>query len=945
MWGIAANGYELEPTMWLGVLGSLSVWHDDAEVFVPAPKQRVVLAALLRRANQVVSFDELAEAVWDGAAPLGARVTLRNYVKRLRQVLGPVVSARIITRDPGYLINMSETELDLLQFTSLCAAGGDAVHAGRWDRADIVLGEALGLWRGSPLADVPSEVLRREEVPRLEQLRLQAQEWHIEAALHLGRHDQLVPKLRALIAQHQLRERFHWQLMVALYQAGRQADALAAYRDARRMLVDELGVEPGPALRQLHQRILAADPRLSAQPWAPGSSALPRQVPTGTGQFVGRTAELEALSGLLDLAASGETVVISAVGGTAGVGKTALAVHWAHQVSGRFPDGQLYVNLRGFDPSGSPVPPAEAIRDFLNAFQVPPTSIPAGLQAQAAMYRSLLAGRRMLVVLDNARDCEQVRPLLPGSAGCLVLVTSRSELPGLAAAEGAQPLTLDVLTDTEAHELLARRIGAARLAAEPGAAKELTELCAWLPLALAITAARAGARPGFALAALAAELRDARGRLDALATGEQATDVRAVFSWSYESLQAPAAQMFRLLGLHPGPDITAPAAASLAAIPLPQARRLLRELTRCHLLVEPAPGRYALHDLLRAYAAEQAHAKDGEPGCRAAIHRMLDHYLHTCHHAAHLMQPLRGTLALAPAQPGVRPEHLADHEEALAWFEAEHHVLLSAVSLAAETRFDTCAWQLPWSMATFLDWRGHWHDWAATQRTALAAVTRQGDQAAQATARRAFAAACIRLADYDEAHTHLTECLSIYAQLGDRAGESRIHRDLGNLSEYQGRYADALGHAELALSLSQAIADQAGQAAALTNAGSYHAMLGHYPQALVYCQQALELHRELGARYGEAHTWIGLGYIDHQLGNLTEAAASYEHALRLFRELGDRLYEATILDHLGDTHDAAGDPAAACHAWRQALAILEELQHTDADKLRAKLATLTGPVS
>jgi len=971
--------------MWLGLLGSLSVRDGDAEVLVPAAKQRVVLAALLRRANQVVSFDELAEALWDSAPPLRARVTLRNYVKRLRQVLGPVVSARIITRDPGYLINISEMELDLLRFTSLCAAGGGAVHAGRWDQADIILGEALGLWRGPPLADVPSEVLRREEVPRLEQLRLQAQEWHIEAALHLGRYDQLVPKLRTLIAQHQLRERFHWQLMVALYQGGRQADALAAYREARRTLVEELGVEPGPELRQLHQRILAADPQLSAQPWVPGNSAprrtarqngsasvpaqpaealdevpveptgardgpaarqvVPRQVPAGAGHFVGRAAELEALSGLLDLTASGGTVVISAVGGTAGVGKTALAVHWAHQVSGRFPDGQLYVNLRGFDPSGSPVTPAEVIRDFLGAFQVPPTSIPAGLEAQAAMYRSLLAGRRMLVVLDNAHDCEQVRPLLPGSPGCLVLVTSRSELPGLVAAEGARPLSLDVLTDAEAHELLARRIGAARLAAEPGAARELTELCARLPLALAITAARAGARPGFALAPLAAELRDARGRLDALATGEQATDPRAVFSWSYEQLSPAAARMFRLLGLHPGPDVTAPASASLASLDLPGARRQLRELTRCHLLAEPAPGRYAFHDLLQAYAAELTAATETEQARCEATGRILDHYLHTAHAADLLLDPAHKAVNPDPPRPGVTPEHPADGQQALAWFDAEHRVLLAAVALAAQTGLDACAWQLPRAMAEFLNRRGRWHEQAATQTTAMIAATRIDDKAGRAAALQGVGFARARLGDYGRAETHLADCLELHRQLGDRRGQAGAHQSLCWVFDRQGRYADALSHAEQALALFRAIDDQAGQANALNNVGYCHVLLGDPQRARTFCQQAVSLNRELGDRYHEAHSWDSLGYTEHQLGHLAQATECYVRARSIFREAGDHFYEATILTHLGDTHHAAADPLAARDAWRQALAILEDLQHPDTNKLRAKLATLTGPDS
>jgi hypothetical protein len=471
-----------------------------------------------------------------------------------------------------------------------------------------------------------------------------------------------------------------------------------------------------------------------------GGRVVPRQLPPAVPRFAGRGAEMAALTGLLERApGAAGTVAISAIDGTAGIGKTALAVHWAHQVADRFPDGQLYVNLRGFGPA-DPMAPEEGLRAFLDALQVPAGQVPATEAGQQGLYRSLLARKRMLIVLDNARDPGQVRPLLPGVPGCMVLVTSRNQLTGLAAAEGAHLLTLDILTGTEAHELLADRIGAARLTAEPDSAAELIRLCARLPLALAITAARAGAHPRRTLAALAAELRDARNRLDTLATGEQATDVRAVFSWSYNSLRAPAARMFRLLGLHPGPDITVPAAASLAGLPRGPASAALAELAGANLVTEHAPGRYAVHDLLHVYAAEHAHAEDGEASCRAAIHRMLDHYLHTCHAAAHLMQAQRGTLTLAPAQPGVTAERLADHERALAWFKAEHHVLVAIAGLAAASGFDTCAWQLPWSMATFLDWQGHWHDWAATQRIALAAVTRQDDKGAQATVRRAFAA-------------------------------------------------------------------------------------------------------------------------------------------------------------------------------------------------------------
>jgi hypothetical protein len=396
---------------------------------------------------------------------------------------------------------------------------------------------------------------------------------------------------------------------------------------------------------------------------------VPRQLPVAARHFAGRAGALTVLAGLAAEAGgadgAGRAMVISVIEGTAGIGKTALAVHFAHQVAGDFPDGQLYVNLRGFDPAGPPMTPGEAVHIFLDALGVRAGQLPASLDAQVGLYRSLLAGRRMLVLLDNARDAGQVRPLLPASPGCLVLVTSRSQLTGLAAAEGAMPLALDLLTGEEAKELLAARLGGDRLAADPAAAQELTGLCARLPLALAIAAARAATQPALPLADLAAELRDAGGRLDALDAGDAAASVRAVFSWSYQQLDAAAARMFRLLGLHPGPAIGTPAAASLAGLPPRPARTVLTELTRAHLLAEPAPGRFAFHDLLRAYAAERAQADEGGTERHAAVHRMLDHYLHTACPAALLIHPTSQTMILAHISLGVMLEEQGRDADAL----------------------------------------------------------------------------------------------------------------------------------------------------------------------------------------------------------------------------------------------------------------------------------------
>jgi tetratricopeptide (TPR) repeat protein len=628
------------------------------------------------------------------------------------------------------------------------------------------------------------------------------------------------------------------------------------------------------------------------------------------------------------------------ISGTAGVGKTALAVHWAHQHAGGFPGGQLYVNLRGFGPA-DPLRPAEALRIFLDALAVPAAQIPATLDGRQSVYRSRLAGTKTLIVLDNAGDPDQVRPLLPGAPGCLVVVTSRNQLTGLIAADGAQSIVLDVLTSGEAHHVLARRLGPDRVAAEPAAAAELARLCARLPLALAVTGARAAARPAFTLTTLATELRGTRGRLDALTTGEDTTDVRAVFSWSYHQLSTPAARMFQLLGLHPGPDTTAAAAASLAGLDPGHARRLLRELTHAHLLTEHTPGRYTFHDLLRAYAAEQA-ATGQEQTRHEATARVLDHYLHTAHAAARLMQPHRGAPTPDPASPGVTPEPLASYQEALAWFEAEHRVLAATLALAAEAGFDVHAWQLPWALASFLDWRGHWHEWAAVGRAAVAAAIRLGDKTAEAMARRSAAAACLKVGAHVEAGIHQAECLGLYRQLGDRAGEARIRQDLSGAAEAQGRYADALAESEQALVLFRATANRAGEANALNSIGWCHAQLGNPLRARTVCQQALGLYRELGNRYCEAHIWDSLGYAELLLGHLADAADRYRHALTLIREVGDRFGEADILTHLGEARQAAGDQAAARDAWRQALAILDDLHHPAAGQVRAKLAAADG---
>jgi tetratricopeptide (TPR) repeat protein len=698
-------------------------------------------------------------------------------------------------------------------------------------------------------------------------------------------------------------------------------------------------------LAYLAERITEADSELAkvaAQRHSRGGQ-VPQQLPAAVTHFAGRAGELATLTRQLRGRADGGTVVISAVSGTAGVGKTALAVYWAHQVADRFPDGQLYVNLRGFDPSGQVMAPAEAVRRFLDALQVPPQRIPVDLDAQAALYRSLLGGKRVLVVLDNARDTAQVRPLLPGARTCLVVVTSRNQLTGLIAADGAHPITLDLLTDEEARQLLVRRLGADRVAAEPVAVGEIITRCAHLPLALALVAARAAVRPHGGLRLLAEELRDAGHRWQMLTSDDPTTDVQAVFSWSYQALTSDAARLFRLLGLHPGPDLSAAAVASLAGLPTSAIRPVLTELTQASLLVEHIPGRYSFHDLLRAYACDLAQHIDTDQQRRSTTHRVLDHYLHTAHTAARLLDPTRDQITLTPPAPGVTPQHPADYQQALDWFTVERPVLLAAVEHAAATGFDTHTWQLTWTLDTFLDRRGHWHDQAAAGRAAVAAAHRLADPTAQARAHRTLAIAYTLLGRFDDAHTQFNRALDPATQTGDQNGQALTHANMAYLWEQWGRYPQALDHARQALTLYQATGHQNGQARALNAVGWCHSLLGDYRQALAACQQALTLFQELGDREGQAATWDSLGYAHHHLGRHTHAITSYQHALTLYRDLGERYLEADTLTHLGDTHHSTGNHHAAHDAWQQALTILDELNHPDADQVRTKLATLNTP--
>ena len=672
----------------------------------------------------------------------------------------------------------------------------------------------------------------------------------------------------------------------------------------------------------------------------------PRQLPASLRLLVGRDRECKMLTSFADSAA-GRRAQHTVLTGPAGIGKTALAVSWSHQNAERFPDGQLYVNLRGFAPAEALVTPAEALGGFLDALGVPPEQTPTSIDAQSALFRSLTASRRMLVLLDNARDAEQVRPLLPAGDGCVALVTSRSDLAGLVA-EGADAVVPGLLTAAEAESLLAARLGAARLAEEHEAAADLIAFCGGLPLAVAIVAARAAKQLGptgtsglgVTLGKHVEAMRAMRSRLDGLSTGDLTTDVRAVFSWSYRMLTPTAAELFRLLAAHPGPDCSEAAARSLIGRPASVADAALAELSATHLVAEHVPRRYTCHDLLRVYGGEVAAAVDDASVRQAAIRRVLDHYLHTAQAATLQIAPAWPSLPLGPPVSGVVPEPMADAEQAEEWFGREFQVLLGVIGLAVASGNDRHAWQLPWTMRTFLDRRGHWREMEHTHRTALAAAQRLGDATGEAVARLGLGRTCLRLRDYDAALTHIRRALHVYQRQGDRLGQAHAHHDIALVAEQQGDHTEALSHAQQALAHFQAEGAPAAQANALNTVGWFHALTGDYPEALACCTRALGLFRGLNDVAGEAGTWDSVGYARHCLGDYEHAIQAYQESIDGYRRIGDRFYEAGTIVRLGDTHLSAGDAGAARRAWRAALTILEELQHPDAEQVARKLRSV-----
>lgn len=908
------------------LLGAVELWDGDRRVELGPMRQRTVLAVLLAGAGQPIHPDVLIDRVWGDQRPSQVRNSLHTHVARLRGLLGRLGDdpPRLVRQPAGYLLDPRVATVDLHRFRALVAAaengGSPADQAG-------LLRDAIELWRGEPLDGMDGvwvdecrdlwQAEYRDAVVRWAGLKI-----------GLGRGATAVGVLERLAERYPLVEPVVDALMRALHAAERDPEAMDRYERLRRTLADELGVDPGPGLQQLHQSILRGE--LGAP-----VVAVAAQIPVGVTGFVGRAAHLDWLQ---------EPAEITVVHGTPGVGKTSLAVRWARAAVDEFPDGQLYVDLHGFSANGAVTSPAAALHGFLEALGVPSQRVPQGLDDRAAMYRSLLAGRRVLVILDNARDAEQVRPLLPGTPTARTVVTSRNHLAGLLVAYAARAIAVDLLDETEATKLVAGRIGADRAAREPEALREMVGRCAGLPLALAVLASRIALRPDAPLAVLAQELCEDGNTLDALASDDPAIDARTVFSWSLHRLSDGGARLFRLLGLQIGNDISVPAAASLAALPMSQTRRLIQELLGAQLLSETRPGRYAMHDLLRAYAGELADEEEGTAACRAASERLLHHYLHVSHAARLRMTPIYHYLTLPDPVPGVQVVPMADYEAAHIWFATEYPVLAAAVGRALDLGLSSVAWRLSWAFSKFEQQRGNWQDRLEGGRLVLDAVVRDGDRAGEAHIRHSLAVAYSRMGQADLARGMAEEACRVQQEIGDLPGEALTLTTLAMMVQRTGEPALSREYYERSIRLNRQAGNPVGEGNALNGMAWLAYTVGNFEEAVEYGHLALEALTNQDFLLGRAATWDTLGCAYHRLGRLENAVDCFQRAIQYFRRGEDPYYLAASHIHLGAVLVDRGDPEGARVEWTQAEQQLSELEHDRVAEVRRRLADLDRPV-
>jgi DNA-binding SARP family transcriptional activator len=944
------------------VLGPVQVWRRGTEVDLGTRQQRLILGLLLANAGQPVGLGDIVEVLWGQEPPRSAVNVVHRYVGALRRLFEPGLPARstgrwLVGGAAGYRMQVDADELDLLRLRALAEQARADEGAGRLAEAMSAYEEALALWRG-PCGGATE--LGANDHLAFGAVDHECADLAREAtslALRLDRARAVVPVLRRVAEHRPWDEALQAQLLLALAADGQQAEGIALYQNVRRRLADELGVDPGAELRAAYQLVLRQSAAGSAAPEAAGPRAaapypgstritrpssltevLPAQLPADLPYFTGRDeAQRRTLSLVNGHALTQASMPVLAIDGIPGIGKTSLAIHLAHQLADAYPDGQLYVDLQGFDPGQSVLNPAEALQGFLNALGVPDADIPASHHARSGLYRSVLSGRRILVVLDNAHSVEQVRPLLPGAPGCLVLVTSRKRLTGLATAHGAHLMTLDVLSPEDARTFLVSRIGAARTAADPAALAEIVERCGRLPLALAVVAGRALAHPDHSMTAIAGELRDAQGSLDGFS--DMGHDIRTIFSWSYLMLGDRAAWMGRLLSLTCGPDITIPAAASLAGVSPAEARMLVGELVRTGLLSEHAPGRFTTHDLIRDYAQELVRQHESEQARAQAYARLVNHYQQTAYAAATLLSP---SLALEPpkALEGVVAGRLADVTDAVAWLNADRHVLKALVNRQLDDGDPAAAWHLVLSLQTFYQREGWWYDWATVTRACRQAVSTAGDDVGRAHMARSLAGAEHVLGDNDSAARYLQEALGLFTALGHRPEQALVQRNLGQVSFAQQAYPESVVWYERALRLFETLGDLSNQVAVLCCLADAHAGLGRYDTSAELVRRALPIAEALGELNGQGMCHETLAKAERARGNLSASRAGYEQAAQLYRRIGWRMNSVDCLRQLGDTALALGDRAGARAAWQEALDLLRHLRVPQVAEIEDRLRRL-----